>query len=190
MKPISIEVSFETRQKVLAARKPYESFDATLNRILSAAIDSAVPDNKRILTRSAKRWPLFTSDAQLREYQREQFINQMRSAGYKDSRKELGEMFDAAHDDDSDTDVRYWTHPMDVHLPTVIDKVMKALARRGQGTTFTYYELIDKACRKMHTLGGAPTSELQEKLFNSPAFMRKVKYVEDTGYFKLKLQKV
>lgn len=202
MSKVNIEVSFELRQKILAARKPYENFGQALMRILTEG--AAAPTlNARTLTRKADRWP-YPTPARLRARKLELFIADMRAAGFKDSDKQLEALcFDRyGKNDEAYTpklraaldarrnDPANWHHPNDVDLDTVIVKVMETLRARKAKTPFRFYDLVHKACPKIHRIGGAPTDELMASLLNMPQFMRSVQRVEGGGYFGLKLKKV
>lgn len=203
MNKVKLEVSFELRQNILAARRPYEDFQQAMMRILTEGAAAPV-NNARTLTRKAERWPYPTPE-QLRARKLERFIAVMRALGFKDSDKKLEALCfgeygtgDEAYVhpklraalDARRNDPACWDHPNDVHLDVVVAKVMETLRARKSKTPFRFYDLVNKACPKIHRIGGAPTDELMARLLNMPQFMRSVQRVEGGGYFGLKLKKV
>jgi hypothetical protein len=193
MRDIKLELTFAQRQNVLAARKPYESFSETLDRLLQEMLNT-VPkaNNVKALRRSDKQWRIPTEEGN-RERDFELYVEGIRSMGFKDSLKSLREQYEDSRefeDDELAKDPRSWEHESDVDDDVVYGLVMKKLRARRKGNTFKLYDLIDKACPKVHSLPGSAGRSVLDCLLQSPQFMRSVRHVEGQGYFNLKLQKL
>ena len=102
MKSLNCSLTFKQRQNVLAARKPYESFDQTLNRMLQDMLNNAAAtSNLRQLRRSEKRWRIPTAEGN-RERDFELYVESIRSMGFKDTLEDLREQFEEAMEFEDD----------------------------------------------------------------------------------------
>lgn len=190
---IKLKLTFTQRQNVLAARKPYESFNATLGRLLQEMLNN-VPkaNNIKALRRSDKHWRIPTEEGN-RERDFELYVEGIRSMGFKDSLESLREQYEDScefEDDELSKDPRNWKHESDVDERVVYELVMKKLHARRKGSTFKIYDLVEKACPKIHRLPQPHGNPTLDRLLQSPQFMRSVRHVEGQGYFNLKLQKL
>lgn len=193
MKSLKCLLTFKQRQNVLAARKPHESFDQTLNRLLQDVLNNTpATSNLRQLHRSEKRWRIPTAEGN-RERDFELYVESVRSMGFKDTLEDLREQFDDAmgfEDDEFRRLPSEWQHEGDVDLDVVIDLIQAELHRTKKGSEFKLFNLIDLACPRIHRIPASFGGPILERLLSSPLFMRQVSYVAGSGYHGLKLKKL
>lgn len=194
MSEFKFNLTFTQRQKVLAARKPYESFKQTLQRLIRAALEDApASSNVKALRRSEKRWPMVTERVDV-EQEFARHLATLRRLGISESAKTLRKKWDLSREwaivSEHRKDPSNWTNEHDLDVDVVHACVMADLRSRSKGRAFRLYDLVERACPKVHRIPSPSGNPVMERLLRSPQFMRSVRHVEGQGYFDIKLKKL
>lgn len=181
---INLDMPFELRRQIMAACKPYESFDDVIRRVALAALSALEPAPRtHTLKRSPNRWPLCITDKQWYSRDLARFIAECRALGYTDTDADLAEMFDdsAAMEADS-TPIDEWRDIGDVNVDVVRALMMSTLHQMPAGTVFDLQSLAYTACPRLNKLPGSTMSQLRKitrELLTTPQFVRAVTQAGD-----------